>query len=31
MHQIDERVATAEIEALAKVYERLIARYFAAF
>ncbi len=31
MHQIDERAPVTEIEALTKVYERLIARYFAAF
>jgi succinyl-diaminopimelate desuccinylase len=30
MHQIDERVATADIEALTRIYERIIARYLAA-
>jgi succinyl-diaminopimelate desuccinylase len=31
MHQVDERAPVAEIEMLQAVYERLIARYFAAF
>ena len=31
MHQVDERTPVAEIERLQAVYERLIARYFAAF
>ena len=30
MHQIDERVATSDIETLAKIYEEVIARYFRA-
>jgi len=29
MHQIDERVPTAELEALAGTYERVIRTYFA--
>ncbi|HEY1880374.1 MAG TPA: M20/M25/M40 family metallo-hydrolase, partial [Caulobacteraceae bacterium] len=31
MHKIDERASVADIEALARVYERLIADYFATF
>lgn len=31
MHQVDERTPVAEIQRLQAVYERLIARYFAAF
>ena len=31
MHQVDERTPVAEIKRLQAVYERLIARYFAAF
>ena len=31
MHQVDERAPVAEIQKLQAVYERLIARYFAAF
>lgn len=31
MHQIDERVAAADIVALARVYERVLDRYFEAF
>jgi succinyl-diaminopimelate desuccinylase len=30
MHQVDERVAIADIEALTRIYVRVIARYFAA-
>ena len=31
MHAVDERAPVAEIRQLQAVYERLIARYFAAF
>jgi succinyl-diaminopimelate desuccinylase len=31
MHGIDERAATADIEALSRIYERVLERYFAAF
>ncbi|MDI1363435.1 MAG: succinyl-diaminopimelate desuccinylase, partial [bacterium] len=31
MHQVDERVPVQEIRDLAKAYEALIRRYFAAF
>jgi succinyl-diaminopimelate desuccinylase len=31
MHSVDERAPVAEIVQLQAVYERLIARYFAAF
>jgi succinyl-diaminopimelate desuccinylase len=30
MHKIDERVSVGDIEALARVYERVLERYFAA-
>ncbi|HEV3043006.1 MAG TPA: succinyl-diaminopimelate desuccinylase [Roseiarcus sp.] len=31
MHGIDERAATVDIEALSRIYERVLERYFAAF
>ena len=29
MHQVDEHASIADIEALARIYERVIAAYFA--
>jgi succinyl-diaminopimelate desuccinylase len=29
MHAVDERVAVADIEALSRIYQRIIERYFA--